>query len=275
MGRKRRSKDGGETTGPAAPPPGAPLKPNPLNAAAITPAEASPPDPPPEAPPEGIPPDLWEYCLFGKRIGKRAEREDLGVKKAALAQLQDEPKFKQYGRLTATTAHNIATRLKPEDWERLGRIRLPQGRILTRSHLRELTLNKDRGLIEKLLAGLENEGWTTEEIRHKARSFKEKPIGAEVKRGGHQKADPKTLEGGLEALARHAEDWLKDYGPAAQGRSAWLDLPMGGAGPDAVLDRLVHAKDLLRHLAKAARELEARVNDLEVKVRGGGQGTVP
>ena len=273
MGRARKSKGGGKTT-PSATPPAVPLKPKPRGAAAITPAEASPPDPPPAAPPEGIPPDLWEYCLFGQRISERAKRDNLGVKKAALAQLQDEPKFKKYRRLTATTAHNIATRLKPEDWERLGRIRLPQGRILTTSHLRELTLNKDRGLIEKLLTGLEHEGWTTEEIRHKARAFKEKAIGAEVKRGGRPRAEPKTLEGGLEALARHAEDWLKDYGPAARGRSAWLDLPVADAGPDAVLDRLVHAKDLLRHLAKAARELEARVNDLEVKVRGGGEGTV-
>jgi len=275
MSQKRRLKDGGETTGPAAPPPGAPLKPNPLNAAAITPAEASPPDPPPEAPPKGIAPELWQFCQLGHRIKDRVKQGDLGVKKACEAQLKDEPRYKNYTRVLAESAYNVATRLKPEDWDRLGQIKFPKGKGLTRTHLQELTQKKDRRLIEKLLNGLERGCWTSGEIRHKAHAFKGKTLEGQANRGGHQRTVPKTLEDGLESLTRHSEEWLKDHDLAAQGRNAWLDLPAAGTRPDDLLDQLVNAGALLRRLAKSAYALEDRVHKLDVKVRSEEGGSVP
>jgi len=295
MGRKRRSKDGVEATTPSAPPTAVPLKPKPLGVAAITPAKASAPDPPPgsprkslsavvtprlaamppEPPPEGIPREVWDYCLLGHRVIDRTNGNGGFVKPAASAQIQDDPVYKGRKERFAVVAWNIATRLRADDWARLGNFKTRLGMPLNKTHLTVLAQNEDRKIIESLLEGLVRERWTSQEMEDKLHALNGGGFGEGSKRVGRARTAPKTLKEGLEALTRHSEDWLKDHDFAAQGRNAWLGLPSAGNSTEESLDRLVQAKGLLRRLMRAARELETRVHDLEGKVRDGGGGSAP
>lgn len=236
----------------------------------------TPPGSAPEAPPTGVPRELWAYCLLGRRVIDRARRDKIGLKKAAREQLRVDPEFKGYSPIFAMLAHNVATRLTAGDWARLGPIRTREGRPLTRTHLQVLTQAHERKHIEALLAGLERDRWTSQEIRDKARTMKVGAAGGEARRGGRPRRPPRFLEDGLERIVRNSADWLEDHGPDAPGRNAWLARPTAGVDAEALLDRLVQAKSLLRRLTRAARELEGRLSVVEAQVRGGGgDGSAP
>jgi len=236
---------------------------------------STPPGPAPEAPPTGVPRELWAYCLLGRRVIDCARDKKLGLKKAAREQLRVEEDFKNYKYPFAVMAHNVATRLTERDWVRLGPIRTREGKPLTRTHLQVLTQYSDRKLIEELLSGLERERWTSKEVRDKARALKGGAAGGASKRGGRPRQPPRSLADGLERVVRHTESWLKDHGPDAPGRNAWLARPAAGTDSQALLDCLVQAKGLLRQLIRGAQELEGRLSAVEAKVRGGGNGPAP
>ena len=236
-----------------------------------------PPTPPPPRPrgrpadppaPEGVEADLWAYALLGKRVAARMARTKLGLKAAAAEQAGLDRVFKGRGAAYAAQAHNVFTRLTEADWARIGKARTREGKPVTRTHLQVLAQDADRDLIDRLLEGLETEGWTAMEIRDKARALKgDRPD----RRGGRPRRSPRSLAEGIEWVVRDAEDWLGGHGPDAPGRMAWTERPIpGGADREAFLDKVVHAKERLRQMARSARALEGRLSVIEAKVREGG-----
>ena len=215
-------------------------------------------------PPPGVDPGLWAYCLLGRRVAARMDRDKVGLKAAAAAQGAADRVYRNKGMAFCAQAFNVATRLTGSDWARIGKARTREGNVLTRTHLQLLARADDRELIEALLEGQEREGWTSQELRDRARLLKGF---LPDRRGGRPRRGPRSLEDGLAKVIRDAEGWLAGHGPDAPGRAAWLGHPAEGGDAEALLDRLVEVKALLRKVSRTARELEGRLGGVEERAR--------
>jgi hypothetical protein len=208
----------------------------------------------------------------GPKPEARAERairnfHVLGQKALQLRKEQEDKPFRQVLRELAEAERTHYDRAKKaarfaELYDESSLVELSRARVngrpLSLNHVRRLIMVRLKADRASLLKRVVKEGWTAERLGREIAKRR-----AEPRKGGPRLRGPRSLDEGLDQIARWTTDWLKHYEGNWVGKAAWLKPPRRGAVSDKRKERIKEVRALVQRLKKEASVLDERLGTLD------------
>ena len=229
------------------------------------PSKTYKPDPRTSAAIKDVPESLRTFYELGLRVKQKVDGGD--SRRAAARAIAKEL---GYHRDAARQALTCVERISEDDLIRLGTMHTHDGSPLSPNHLCRLAMVRKEETRQKLIAEIEQHGWTSNDLYEE---IKRRKLGSGGT-GGPKLRKPASLTVGLDQIMRYSTIWLRHHDELwAAGKDDWMGKR------DKRETRLAKYVSELRtrlgKLAKAARGLEKRLARVESEVRGESRGTKP